>query len=277
MSLVSRTPSAAIALAVVAALGLSACGDKADSKDGSSLAKTTSVTADTGLTKATFFRTVTDAQLKAKTAHMSMAIGAAGQTIKADGDVQIGTTIAENAVSMSMNMGSALPGKLKMVLAKGSFYLNFGQLTDNKFAKIDLKDKNNPLSKQFGQLLDQMDPSTQFKQFEGALTSFEEKGSPISIDGVKAQPYQLELDTSKIAAFSDVPTSAAKGIPATLKYTMFVGPDNLLRRVTFDAAGSSSQIEFSKWGESVDIKAPAAADISDKDFGALLGGAAPSA
>jgi hypothetical protein len=32
-------------------------------------------------------------------------------------------------------------------------------------------------------------------------------------------------------------------------------------------------MDYSKWGEPVDIKAPAAGEITDKDLSALMGGA----
>jgi hypothetical protein len=272
-----RPAIAALAI-VLAGAALTACGDKGDSKPDASSTKTTSAAASgTTLTRTSFFTTVSAAQLKAGSAHMTMVIGAGGQTIKADGDVKMGKTLAENAASMTMESAAAGLGSLKMILTDGIFYLNFGKMTDNKYVKLDLKDKNNPLTAQFGQLFDQMDPSKAFQQYEAALKSFDKKGSPVQIDGVKAQPYQVVLDTSKIAAFADLPSSAAKNIPSTLTYVMYVGSDNLMRRISYDLAGSKSQVDYSKWGEPVDIKAPAAGDITDKSISQLLGGAPKSA
>ena len=161
-----RAAVAALTLVVAGTL-LTACGDKDESK-GDSSSTGTSSTKSGDLTQTSFFSTVTAAQLKAGSAHMAMTIGAAGQTIEAAGDVEVGKTVAENAASMTMDYGSADLGTLKMVLADGMFYLNFGKMTADKYVKVDLKDKNNPLTQQFGQLLDQMDPSKAFKQYHGS-------------------------------------------------------------------------------------------------------------
>jgi hypothetical protein len=268
-------PAIAVLTLVLAGALLSACGDKDDSK-GSDSNPTSSSTGST-LTRTTFFQALTDAQQKAGSAHAKMSIGAAGQTIKAEGDMKVGASFADNAVSMTMDMGQTGLDQLKMVLVDGKFYLNFGKMTDGKYAKIDLKDKDNPLNKQFGQLLDQMDPSTAFKQYQAALKSFDKKGSPVEIDGVKTQPYRLVLDTSKLEVFKSLPAEAAKSVPSTLSYVMYVGHDNLLRRVTYDVAGSKSQVDYSQWGEPVDIKAPAAGDVTDKDLSELFGGASKAA
>lgn len=270
-----RAAVAALTLVVAGTL-LTACGDKDESK-GDSSSTGTSSTKSGDLTQTSFFSTVTAAQLKAGSAHMAMTIGAAGQTIEAAGDVEVGKTVAENAASMTMDYGSADLGTLKMVLADGMFYLNFGKMTADKYVKVDLKDKNSPLTQQFGQLLDQMDPSKAFKQYHAALKSFSKKGVPAELDGVKAQPYRVVLDTSKMSVFDSLPASAAKSIPRTLTYVMYVGPDNLLRRISYAVAGSKSRVDYSKWGEPVHITAPAAGDITDKDISELFGAAAHAA
>ena len=103
-------------------------------------------------------------------------------------------------MSMDMDMGSAGPATMKMLLVDGVLYMNFGQVTKGKYAKIDLEDEDNPLGQQFSQLADQMDPSKQLEQFKKAVTSFEKKGKPKRLDGVEAQPYEVVVDTSKIDA-----------------------------------------------------------------------------
>ena len=46
-----------------------------------------------------------------------------------------------------MDMGSAGPDTMKMRLVDGVLYMNFGQVTKDKYVKIDLTDESNP----FGQ------------------------------------------------------------------------------------------------------------------------------
>jgi hypothetical protein len=264
--------SAAISV-VVLALGTTACGgsDSSSSKAGTSGAASTSKAsaADGELTKASFFTAISTAQAKAQTSHVELEIGAAGQKITAEGDVEVGKDVADTAMRMTMSTGSSGPGKISMVIVDNTLYMNLGQMTQDKFAKVDLDDEDNAIAKQFGSITDQLDPSKQLAQFKDAVTSFEKSGSPQKIDGVEAQPYEVVLDTSKIAALSELSGGATAGVPKTLTYTMFVDSDNLLRRVQADVAGSTVEATYSKWGEPVDVEAPQAGEVSDLDLGSM--------
>ncbi len=271
---------ASVASVLVLGLGVAACSSDDDqpaagATSSPAAGETTEAPAADGgdLTQASFFSELTAAQTDARTSHVTMEIGAAGQTIKATGDVEVGETVADTAMTMSMDLGSTGMGSMKMILVDGAFYLNFGQMTENKYAKIDLSDTSNPIAAQFSSITEQLDPSKQLDQIDKALTSFEKKGDPETIDGVQAQPYEVVLDTTKIAGMSELSGDAAASVPKTLTYTMFVGPDNLLRRVAADVAGSTITVDYSKWGEPVDVSAPPADQISDMDL-SQMGGAA---
>jgi hypothetical protein len=270
---ISRKLSSLVAVVLLAGLTLSACGDK-DKDDAGTKTTSSSSASDKELTADTFFTTLIDEQQKAGSAHMVMTVGIGGQSIKADGDVKIGKTFADTSMSMDMDMGSAGPATMRMLLVDKIFYMNLGQMTKGKYAKVDLTDEDNAFTKQFSQLLDQMDPTKQLEQFQKAVTSFEKKGKPEQIDGVEAQPYELVLDTTKIDAFADLPAGAT--VPKTITYEMYMGSDNLLRRMTCDVSGAKTQLDYSKWGEDVDIKAPPASEVTDQDLSKLMGGAASS-
>jgi hypothetical protein len=266
--------TAVSALILVAGGSLVACGDKDDPKAdgvGESSGET--------LTRANFFDEVTKAQTKAGTTHVAMALEVAGQAIKADGDLEVGETAADTAMSMTMNSGQSGLGSLEMRLIDQTFYLNFGPMTSNKFAKVDLTDKSNPIGKQYSDIVGSIDPSQQFKEFEGAVKTFDKKGKAIELDGVKAQPYVIGVDTSKLPAAK----GASESMPKDLEYTMYIGPDNLPRRVLTDMpgmAGSGSTtmtINYTKWGEKVTITKPKASEITEKDFFSQLGSPTPEA
>lgn len=273
---ISRKLSSLVAVVLVAGLTLSACGgddepsDKTD-KAGSKVA----AGGETTITKANFAQVLSEAQAKAKSAHIDMSMDMGGQSVDAQGDVAVGESAADSAMTMSMDMGSSM--KFDMRLVDQVFYMNMGQMTEGKFIKIDLTDESNPFAKQYGQIMDQMDPSKQMEQFKEALKSFEKKGEPQKLDGVEAQPYVVTVDTSKIKAFADLPDAAASQVPDTIVYTMFVGPDSLPRRIETEVAGAKTTMDYSKWGEPVDIKAPSASEISDKDISQLGGVPAPAA
>ena len=269
---ISRKLSTIASVVLIAGLTLSACGGKDDSAGDKTGGTQAPAKADSlALTQANFTQVLSDSQVKAKSAHIDMEIGAAGQTIQARGDVSVGATPAETAMTMTMDMGSSMSFEMRLV--DQIMYMNLGQMSDDKFLKMDLTDENNPITKQYGQMLDQMDPAKQMADLKGAVTSFEKKGDPQTIDGVKAQPYVVEVDTSKVPSFKDLPDASADLIPESIVYTMYIGSDNLLRRMSFDLAGSKSTMNYSKWGEPVNIEAPSADQISDDDISKLMGGA----
>ena len=269
---ISRKLSSLATVALLVGLTLSGCGDK--DSGGTTTDSKPSKGDDVALTASNFSQVLADAQTKAKTSHVDMTIGVGGQSIKAQGDVEVGSNPADSSMTMTMDMGSSM--KLDMRLVDQVLYMNMGQLTEGKYLKIDLNDKSNPLAKQYGEIMDQMDPAKQVDDLKEAVSSFKKAGEPKTIDGVKAQPYLIEVDTSKMAAFKELPAEAAGSIPDKIVYTMYVGPDQLLRRMEFELAGAKSSIDYSKWGESVDIKAPSGAEVSDKDL-SDLGGLAPAA
>ncbi len=49
-------------------------------------------------------------------------------------------------------------------------------------------------------------------------------------------------------------------LPDTITYTAWIDDANHLRKVTFDVLGSQATMTMSKYGEPVDITAPAAGD-----------------
>ena len=251
-------------VAVVLVLALAGCGGKSNGDLAGNSGDTKDIAVSpTSLTKDNFAELVAAAQKKAKTSHVAMTIGSTGQEIKAEGDVVTGDTPAESAMAMTMDLGAAAGGQvMEMRLVKEVFYMRMGALTDNKFAKIDLSDESNPLAKQYGDMMDQIDPTKNMESIKDAVKSFKEKGDAIEIDGVKAQPYELVIDTAK---FGDVASDAGtEVVPEEMVMTMFIGEDNLPRRAITKVAGQSIQMDYSKWGEPVTIEAPPAGDITDK-------------
>jgi len=267
--------TAVSAIVLVAGVSLVACSDKADPK-----ADGVGESSGDTLTQANFFDEVTEAQTKAGTTHIAMALEVAGQAIKADGDLSVGEKATDTAMAMTMESGQAGLGSLEMRLIDQTFYLNFGPMTSNKFAKVDLTDESNPIGKQYAEIVGSIDPAQQFKEFEGAVKTFEKKGKVIELDGVKAQPYVIVVDSSKLPAAKG---AASESLPKDLEYTMYIGPDNLPRRVLTDmpgVAGSGSTtmtINYTKWGEEVSITKPKASEITDKDFFSQLGSPTPEA
>jgi LppX_LprAFG lipoprotein len=270
MNLRLKKTTAALALVLAAGTTLAACGgdDSSQAKgDSSSVGEKASTT----LTKDNFFTEVSQAQQDAKTSHVEMDFGVSGQEIKASGDVAVAKDVADTKMAMKMSAGAQ--GDIEMRLVNGVFYMNMGPMTQNKFAKIDLNDTSNPIGKQFSGLLDSVDPSKQIEQLQGSITSFEQKGAAQKIDGVEAKPYVVGVDSQKIVSqLGAAGAGASSQLPKEIVYTMWIGPDNLPRRINLDLSGTKMTMDYSKWGEDVSIEAPAQDQISDVDLGQMGAG-----
>ncbi|MCW2748540.1 MAG: hypothetical protein JWP10_1682 [Nocardioidaceae bacterium] len=253
--------------AAAASLLLVGCGGKDESASPSKSVGTT-------LTQANFVSKLSAAQQDAKTSHVSMAIGVAGQQIKAEGDLAVSDKPEETAMSLTMDIGEAGmgPGTYEIRLVDEIMYLNLGAMTGDKFTKVDLKDATNPIAKQYQGTVDQLDPSKTLASFGDAVKSFTKAGEPIKLDGVDAQPYDVVVDTAKLK--DAAAGGAAAQVPAQLTFTFFVGPDNLPRRMTSEVSGAKIQVDYSKWGEPVSVKAPAASEIAESSLLDKLPGAA---
>lgn len=209
-----------------------------------------------------------DAQAEAGTVHVEVALGPKGQQTKAAGDLKFGKKADRPAISASLEMESNKAYSLSMILLDPALYLNLGQATGGKYGEVDLGDKKDKsVANQFTPLIELLNPATQLTTFKKALRSFEQKGEVQEIDGVKATPYNVVLSTSKIPG-AEKPT---KDTPKTASYTVYVGPDQLVRRVSFEGADGAFQTDYSKWGEPVTIKAPKSSQISPDALNALRG------
>ncbi len=229
------------------------------------------------LTAKTLFPRVSKAQEKAGTSHIAMALTApGGQAFASHGQMRIGAKPADTAMAMTVSGDGSGLGDVEIRLVDQAFYVALGALTDGKFAKIDLTDKSNPIAQQYGDLIQNVDPAQQVGQYEKAITKFDSSGDTVEIDGVKTQPYKITIDPSKAAQFKRV---QGVTLPKTISVTLYIGPDDLPRRMVSrvpsgDGTTAKMQLDYSKWGEPVTIKAPSKANIADDDLLSRLAGSA---
>lgn len=102
------------------------------------------------------------------------------------------------------------------------------------------------------------------------------KGGTKEIDGVETQRYELVLDTTEMAAFGALEPNERKMLPDLLTYTMYLGSDGLMRRMTYEFSGAKGTMNFSNWGEPVDIKAPSEGELADRSLSEYLSGGVPT-
>lgn len=222
------------------------------------------------LTEKTLFTEVAAAQAKAGTSHVSMVLTVpGGQSFRSYGEMKIGKTAKDTAMAMTVTGDTAGIGKVELRLVDQNFYIALGALTSNKFVKINLRDKSNPIAQQYGEIIENLDPARQVQQYESAIEKFDTSGKPIKLDGVEAQPYKITIDPAKASQLKNLGDTK---LPKTMDFTLYVGPDNLPRRMVSlipvaDGSGKTKlQMDYTQWGEDVSIAAPSAANITENSL-----------
>ncbi|GAB3882285.1 LppX_LprAFG lipoprotein [Terrabacter terrigena] len=255
---IRRTAAAVIVLPVV--LGAAACGktDTPAPATGQTATQSSSAATSDASTsgqpykdKASFVAAMKAAGKNVTSAHVTMDMDAAGQKVAISGDTKLDA--ADPAMKMSMDMGSST--KLEMILVdKKIFMKGMPGLAAGKWAVID---SSSTMGKQLAESLNQADPTKMYDQFGAAVTDVKYVGED-TVEGDKAFKYDLTLDTKAMQA--QMPAGDKTKLPDTIQYTAWLDEKDQLRKVTFDLMGVKANMTMGKYGEPVDIKAPAAAD-----------------
>jgi hypothetical protein len=255
------------ALALSGALALGACGSTdADTgtKAGTSQEAPAAASAKVGDTvDLAELATKSSAAVKAKgTAHMTMDLGAEGA---AEADLDYSGA----APTMAMTM-TASGEKIQLVYVDKVMYMggeSFAQMSGGKkWIKIDPNGKD-AMSQMMGPMLDQMEssmsnPADQLKNFKDV------KATVKSVEGGNTT-YTVKLTKEQLAAAVKEQTGALPGVteeslkqmPDGMSYDMTLDKDQLPVSITMDVSGQSMKMTYSKWGEPVDVKAPAASEV----------------
>lgn len=243
MSRVSR-PAVATLVALLAGALLSGCGGGGSDR----------------LSQDELFDKVVAAQAKAGSSHVAMSLRTPqGQAVNSHGQMLYGTKPTDTALAMTVGQDPRL-GDVEIRLVDRAYYIRVGAITGKKFTKIDLTDKNNPIAREYGNVIENIDPGRQIRQYEDAVTNFDNEGEPVKLDGVQTLPYKVTVDPSKVKGLDGL-------AGANITYVLYVGPDNLPRRMVSSAPGSGGapgarlQIDYTDWGDKVVIEAPSKSQI----------------
>lgn len=218
------------------------------------------------LTVKTLFSRVSAAQAKAGSSTIAMTLTTpTGEKFNSHGQMKLGKRAEDTAMAMTVTGETGGLGTVELRLVDRAFYISLGALTQNKFAKIDLTDKSNPIARQYGDIIKNVDPARQVRQYQDAITKFDATGDPVEIDGVKTQPYKISIDPSKSNQLKQLD---AASLPASVTFTLYVGPDDLPRRMvsrmpTKNSEATKLQMDYTKWGDKVTITAPSKAKITE--------------
>ena len=184
-------------------------------------------------------------------AHVEMVLEGQGETITMSGDTKIDPK--NPAMRMSMDMGGSM--KLDMIVLDKILYLQgIPGIGDGKWAKMAL---SGDMAKEFEKSLEQADPSKMAETYEQAITDVKYVG-PETVDGESLQRYEVTMDTKALG--DTLPDDAAQ-LPDTLTYDMWLDDEDRIRKVEYSVSGIKGDMTMSKYGEPVDITAPAAADV----------------
>jgi hypothetical protein len=266
----------AIALSAFAlAMTLGACGDKGSTGGDATGTDGNSGGSVAAASVADLAKSIGDKTVDKSSAHMKLTANAAGQDIQGEGDVKFGA--ADAAMMMDMTTPE---GNLSMVLLDAALYIKLPQeLAPGKsWIKID-STSNSELAKALGSISDQMsknaDPRETLKEFEksGKITNTKEE----ELDGQKVTHYTITVDVQKMADNQTDPTmktamdEAIKGGLKDFPVDVFIDQEDLPVRIalempTPDATGKTTTvkmtIDYTKWGEPVEITAPPAEQIA---------------
>lgn len=242
---------------VLAACGGGSDGDaKKPSQDDTSSAEAEVYTTDN------FVDRMVGAIREAESTHVTLELDAGAQSISGEGDLIFGSSSDDSAMDIAYDAGAM---KFTLRVVEGMVYVNYGEMTDNKFFAIDPDDTTNPLAQEFAGLLEQMDPAASYEPFKDALISVEQKGDSETIDGVDAKPYVVVIDTSKIKGLPQLDDVPPGQLPKEFTYTFFMDKDDLVRKVNFSLAGTKLSMTYEDFGEVEDITAPKPSEITDKN------------
>jgi hypothetical protein len=264
-SLTVRRSLAALALPLLLG-GLAACGSDDSAEPTAASSSDSGQSSDSGsgteagdnVDPADFVDDL-QAGLKASTtAEMAMKVDMGGQAITADGAVDYTSTPPEMA--MTMKSPAFNDQAVEMRLVDKVLYMNAGQMTNNKFISYDLSDPSN-LPPGMDQVTSTLDPLAAFDSFEKGVDSVVFVGDE-EVNGDQLGRYKITVDTSKIDQFKNLPTQAQ--LPDTVTYDVWLDDQNRMRKMTMEMASVQTEVEFSNWGESVDIAAPESSEVVEQ-------------
>ncbi|MEI5674858.1 MULTISPECIES: hypothetical protein [unclassified Nocardioides] len=197
------------------------------------------------------------------TSRMSMAMSLATGEMSAEGVADYSTNPAEMALTMK---GAGMPAAgVEMRIVDGAMFMKIpGMGADDKFFTIDLSDPDNPLGQS---LTGQLDPKAMFESFGEALESVVYEGEE-DVDGDAADAYAVTVDAAKVLESQGLPSGApgTESMAPTITYRMlFATDDGSFRRMSVDLGESlgSVTMDFSDWGQDVDIEAPPADQVTE--------------
>lgn len=192
----------------------------------------------------------------------------------AAGSFEGAVVVKDGKTSMSI-VSEAAGAKTRIVLTDGAYYMDLGEMSDNKFIKIDLSDETNPFGAMLGPIEDMGDLSKSFEGFKDSVESVEKVGDE-DLDGVSTTHYVVTVDpTAALGAMGDgtVPTDAASALEE-VSYDLWLDDENRPAKMVIDLAGEKMTTTYTDWNDSsIKIVAPSGDELSPLTWEELMSGA----
>jgi hypothetical protein len=255
---------AAVATALPLALGsLAGCGNNssaatADDPGAAAPSSGAPSSSSTGSVDPTeFLDTMKAAAKQITTAHFTMTMDLSGQTVAADGDLDM--TGDKPAMQLSMDLGGM--GKTEMRLVDGVMYVQDPTSSNGKFLKMDLSDPNGPMAG-MGDALTNFDPQSMIDQMSpDAFQKVTDLGQE-SVDGESLEHYRVVLDTSAATKMlGNLPSTAS--MPNTIGYDLWLDDQHRMVKFTMTMKKVAQvTAKYTDYGSDVNITAPDPSDVT---------------
>lgn len=238
----------AVAFAIALCLALTGCGSS-DSATGNTTEP---------LTKSNFAKRMNKALVGAGSAQITQHRKLAQKDVTVEGELQIAKKSQDTRVKIT---GEAMSSGFDIRKIDDDMYTKLTLFTRDRFAQQDWSEEPQGMAVPFWNMVNAANASHMVSDFRHATLDFEKSGSEKKMDGVSAQPYTVTVDASKVTAIDEYNRSM---MPDRIDYTVYIGSDDLPRKVELKQDSINITTEFAEWGSSVDIDEPEKSELSDR-------------
>lgn len=249
---ISPLPRRVVALAIAFCLALTGCGSS-DSATGSTTDKEP-------LTQSNFAKRMNKALVSAGSAQITQDRKLAQQDVTVEGELQVAKKPQETRVKIT---GEAMGSGFDIRKIGDAMYSKLTLFTRDRFAQQSWSDEPEGIIVPFWNMLNAANASHLVSDFKHATLDFEKSGTKKKMDGVSAQPYTVTVDTSKVTAIAESERSL---MPDKIEYTVYIGSDDLPRKVELKQGSTNITTEFAQWGSSVEVDQPEKSQLSDRQI-----------
>lgn len=193
---------------------------------------------------------------------LDMVVTTGGQTMEMAGEVDLGD--GQPSVDADLTMPGL--GATRMIVVDGSAYVSMPGVTDEgKFLEVpqgELEDS--------GAGLDDIDVASTWEDWDEGAGQVVYAGLE-DVDGQELRRYEIVVDVQAVLDASGQTGSDAAEASAALgdeiTYDVWVDEDDLVRRISYTAAGAVTEMTIDRWGEPMDIEAPDPEDVQPMPTG----------